>query len=501
MMYILWKLLLTVIIIGLLNQTAFAKVLEGDDLRANIIKRLPSLNHTKLQALMQRVGKEAPEGYFQCLCNSYSVMGTGIGYNPNVTEGDCKDTPYPCVGGNWGCTSYPLPSKIIDRCVKNAKYDDNSTIVDAIVTAIEGLPNEGLPEVPEINLQSLLKDLFEKSCLPIPENINNLNPHKMILPEDILNKNHLSNMTQVDALSKIYSNIMKADNICEASIESKLSIDATQGKGMLGTAGSFVWIVKGKDEFDLFKGYASIVSGKVTDHKNLSKISKNATNLIKVFDYYNKFKSIASTYNDNIDSYQKNTDIKDALSVYKRSKSWNLKKINNSINKFGYTSQIHFYNRIKKLEQKRDEDLDRESPTGAENIICNAAVKLFASDIQKIRCSEIQQKYKKNKFEINYNANKKIRVLLIKSNSNLVKSQILERYRKPLIEKSCNEYIDDRLKNCSANSRRDKPLNHKDINKLWSETKEKIKKWNKTQAKIQEWKDNETKKNIIKPKE
>jgi len=99
-----------------------------------ILDRLSKLNHTKLQDLMHRVSKKAPKGYYQCLCNSYSTMGNGIGYSPNGTGGNCKNAPSPCIGGNWGCVYYPLPSdpKVIEHCIKSAKYDDNSTILDVI---------------------------------------------------------------------------------------------------------------------------------------------------------------------------------------------------------------------------------------------------------------------------------------------------------------------------------------------------------------------------------
>lgn len=154
-MNILIKLLVTAVITAIVSQTVFAKQLEGEALRTNVIKRLPNLNHTKLQALMQRVGKKAPKGYYQCLCNSYSTMGNGIGYSPNRDK-HCDNTD-PCKGGNWGCASYPLPSdsKVIERCMKRAKYDDNSTIIDAIVGAIDDLHVE----------QKIAKDIKTKLCI------------------------------------------------------------------------------------------------------------------------------------------------------------------------------------------------------------------------------------------------------------------------------------------------------------------------------------------------
>ena len=148
-MYILWRFIVTVIIIGLLNQTAFAKVLEGDDLRANITKRLPSLNHTKLQALMQRVGKKPPENFYNCLCRKDgggAAPGVGVSYHPEplkpyTDKWSCHHSGAPCMAQGMGCWRFPLPrdSKIWSYCIEKSKYDDNSTIIDAVVGEVENV--------------------------------------------------------------------------------------------------------------------------------------------------------------------------------------------------------------------------------------------------------------------------------------------------------------------------------------------------------------------------
>jgi hypothetical protein len=509
-MNILVKLLSTIIIITIVSQTAFAKQLEGEALRANVIKRLPKLNHTKLQALMQRVGKKPPKNFYNCLCRKDgggAAMGVSVSYHPEPLKPydekyDCQHSGPPCMAQGYGCWRFPLPNdqNMTNFCIEHAIYDDNSTIVDAIVGTIEGLSEERLPKVAEIGLQSLLKDLFEKSCLPVPENINNLNPHKMILPEDILNKNHLSNMTQVNSLSEIYSNIMKTDNICEASIESKLLIDATQGKGMLGTAGSLVWIVKGKDEFDLFKGYASYTSNKVTGSKAMGKVLSGAHSFIKIADYYNKYRNIVKVYQNNINNYQKNADIMDALAVYRKSKNWDLNKINRVIKRLD-KSLPNLNNAIDSIEKRRQKEvriIDEEEKALGKALLNQ--VKENPNMAPPMHYNNPFALLQLKRRKINKEADRAIEIRLLTITSNQIKNQILREYRKPLIEKSCNEYIDNRLKNCPANIGRDKPLTHKDINKLWDETKMKIKKWNKTQEKIQEWKENKDAENIIKIK-
>lgn len=447
----------------LVNTMAIAAVDQNKTEKIKKIeKRLPKLSETKLKALMEHIGKPVPKNFFSCLCGPGRVAGGG-----------CKHVPGKACwcGGPLGGGGYVgFVKKRYDGCIESKIYDDNTTIIDAIAG---GAVSARSPKVPEIGLQSLLKELFEKSCLPVPKDVDNLNPHEMTWLGDVLDKNHISSMTQTHALSNIYDNILKAANICEASIETKLSIDATQGKGILGTAASLVWIVKGKDQFDIFKGYASL-SAKVEDSIYLSDMSKKALPLIQIFDYYNKYKSLAKTYDNHIDLSQKNSDIKDALAVYKKSKSWNLEQINSSINNFN-KSQTNIFNSIKRIEKERDKQL--KQITDEENILIGAMKEEISNNPNSsagwaygTNLSELQSK----KSEISRDANKRITTWLLTSNSNLIKSQILEQYRKPLIEKSCNEYIDDRLKNCPANIRRDKPLTHEDINKLWDKTKTKI---------------------------
>jgi hypothetical protein len=44
-----------------------------------------------------------------CLCNRYSIMGSGCRYHPQASEG-CPNSGGPCVQGNWGCSRLPLPT-------------------------------------------------------------------------------------------------------------------------------------------------------------------------------------------------------------------------------------------------------------------------------------------------------------------------------------------------------------------------------------------------------
>ena len=148
----LWKIIFTVITSIGINQTAFAEKHEGDVLRNNVTERLPQLNHTKLEALMQRVGKKAPKNFYNCLCRKDgggAAMGVGVSYHPEIVKPynelySCNRAGPPCMASGLGCWRFPLPrdSKMWNYCIEHSKYEDNSTIVDAIVGEVENVHAE-----------------------------------------------------------------------------------------------------------------------------------------------------------------------------------------------------------------------------------------------------------------------------------------------------------------------------------------------------------------------
>lgn len=131
----LWKNTVIVVIVTIMNQVVYAKPLEGDALRNNIVKRLPSLNHAKMEALMHRVGKKVPKNFYDCLCSGHG----GVGGHSNYGKGGCEATGV--LGGHW-TFAIPKDGGTWGYCINRVKYDDNSTIVDKIIAKIEGAENK-----------------------------------------------------------------------------------------------------------------------------------------------------------------------------------------------------------------------------------------------------------------------------------------------------------------------------------------------------------------------
>jgi hypothetical protein len=119
---------------------------DQKDLNTTIIERLASINHNKIESLLKHIGKEAPPNLYNCLCvkdGGGASMGVSVFYHPDIygTYDEryiCNRPGDPCIASGFGCWRFPLPRdpKIWEECLHKAKYEDNSTIVDAIAKEI-----------------------------------------------------------------------------------------------------------------------------------------------------------------------------------------------------------------------------------------------------------------------------------------------------------------------------------------------------------------------------
>lgn len=434
-MYILIKLLLTITVISVLNQTAYAEQLDREALRKNIIKRLPKLNHTKFKALMKRVGKEAPKGYYQCFCHSYSTMGNGIGYSPNRDK-LCDNTD-PCKGGNWGCTSYPLPSdlKVIERCIMSAKYDDNSTIVDAIaieaekihaeqdwnrrkiIDNISALPNEISGDTISLpRLNKLEKELFEK----------NLEYSDKCLPT--LSKNMENSMiwsgNRIDIVDKALAIASQTKNICEESIAVTLYLSSQQG----GTKGEIVvglikpWLPK-----ELTLDPFSVVEDIVGAPPVLSKLNNLKSNIELLDREYGKYKS--------------NIQFDEAYQLFQKSKTWSISK-QNMYEKDISNNIDNIDKEIQSIKKTLELQLYQSLPDAKYGPMFRPNTKIPNEHI------EWKNYHSKNRKSIMM-ATSKIGVLLHKRVGLLLKKNVIHDYRKPLSQKDgCKKFLKERQKEC-----------------------------------------------------
>lgn len=118
-------------------QTDISPKLDVLQRKLPILSAVVNLGHKRFSEFAGRYELTVPNEFYGCLCNSYSIMGTSIGYHPEPTD-DCKKNTAPCKGGNWGCVSYDLPSGpgVWSRCAASLAQGLQRTFIDRIVDRV-----------------------------------------------------------------------------------------------------------------------------------------------------------------------------------------------------------------------------------------------------------------------------------------------------------------------------------------------------------------------------
>ena len=114
----------------------------AETLQERIAQRLPNLAHTKLEALMKRLNRKPPQGFYNCLCSHIPHPGNvGVSYHPGPTgtSPSCSKPGLPCVYAGYGCSrrAFPPDPKAWAACLGSCKYSDGATLVDVIAGEVE----------------------------------------------------------------------------------------------------------------------------------------------------------------------------------------------------------------------------------------------------------------------------------------------------------------------------------------------------------------------------
>ncbi|SMD02246.1 hypothetical protein SAMN02746065_1223 [Desulfocicer vacuolatum DSM 3385] len=96
------------------------------------VKELSKKATRAIEVLLKRSGNIK---VLKCLCNRYSIMGSGCSYHPEPTKGrspSCDNPGPPCMQGNWGCgrrdmasDSYSLQVCQVGKAIREFKRKDN----------------------------------------------------------------------------------------------------------------------------------------------------------------------------------------------------------------------------------------------------------------------------------------------------------------------------------------------------------------------------------------
>lgn len=176
-------------------------ILDNLDNRVATINYIAVLGHERFKKLVEKYEMKVDDGFYQCLCRSKGIMGSGMGYSP-APDKHCNNTD-PCKGGNWGCASSDLPKQGDSwmSCAKRYSLENGSNIFQAF--------DEHVNTRNKFNHNDLVRKLFDRSlkfkdlCLPFM---------------DAKNIEDIQNISKIEILRKAVDISEGAENACEEAI-------------------------------------------------------------------------------------------------------------------------------------------------------------------------------------------------------------------------------------------------------------------------------------------
>ncbi len=121
----------------------FGNISVDSEIANRTMKRLPNLSYNKIETLLNHIDKKPPSNLYHCLCNKIPTASAYMQYHPKSlnTSDSCKEVGDPCVQIGFGCSRRPFPkdSKAWKSCLNSSRYDDGSTVVDAIVAKAKNI--------------------------------------------------------------------------------------------------------------------------------------------------------------------------------------------------------------------------------------------------------------------------------------------------------------------------------------------------------------------------
>ena len=206
---------------------------------------LSQLNHAKMEKLMQRLGKKAPDSFYNCLCRADgggAAAGVGVSYHPQPVKPynkrySCNREGPPCMASGMGCWRFPLPNdeKIWAACMKANPLENAAPIDAAVIHAADLIPSaapaDDTLQVPRLTSEEeqLLERLsaYRELCLP--------NVSRTI--EDIVLWSGKGGAIVKEALEKAAGSA----NVCEEAITVSLFLQGQDGLYPSEVMAATVW--------------------------------------------------------------------------------------------------------------------------------------------------------------------------------------------------------------------------------------------------------------------
>ncbi len=386
------------------------------DNRIYIMNHVVALGHGRFEKLMEKENIKIDDDFYQCLCNSYSIMGTGIGYSP-APDKHCNNNN-PCKGGNFGCVSYDLPSDTSKwmQCSKRYPTKDGDNIFQVLNSSFKS--NNKLDE---IELRNKMENKFRKYnayCLPAVSGASK----KRIL--------NTTDLTRIGIVREAMNIADKAENLCEESIVVKLYLNSQEGRtsGEVALDLIYPWLPP-YINFDKF----SITENLIGSPPIISTLSNIKSNIELLSQEYTVEKS--------------NVQFANALQLFQKSSKWSQEEI------VSYEYQLQ--NSIERIDVDMKFELDNLKRQMLQSLP-DAKYGPQYSPGAKIPNYHFQKQWddyrQKNEKYVKL-TNARIGKMLYKQTGLLIKKNIISKYRKALNKKDgCKKLLKVLKENCNNKS-------------------------------------------------
>lgn len=418
------------------STTEISPALDSLDNRVATMNHIALLGHERFKKLTNKYEMEIDDGFYQCLCRSKGIMGTGLGYSPEPDK-HC-DTTDPCKGGNWGCVSSDLPKKGDSwiNCAKKFRLKDGRNVFQAFDEHVNTSSKFNQDELARNLFNRTLK--FKKACLP---------------SMDAKNIEDIQSIFKGPITRKAIDISESSENICEEAIAINLYLNSNRGLTKPELAISLLkpWVMP--SEYSEVETFVTSDKGK---NYILGQIKSKLIGKIPFSGKVNNLLSNGLIILDSLKAYNMDNNYKEANRLFIKSKDWNSDEVELKEGKLN--EKIDSINNQMKAADDRFEMIYNRDQLELE------AKKYGYKPRNKIELAfspykTTWEKFFDNQQELRKKADQEKRSLGLERMHLQLLKKVISEYRKPLVNKGCEEFIKARMQQCEEKRLRDsRPL-------------------------------------------
>lgn len=418
------------------NKFDISPTLDSLDNRVATMNHIAVLGHERFKKLVDKYEMGIDDGFYQCLCRSKGIMGTGLGYSPEP-DNHC-DTTDPCKGGNWGCVSSDFPKKGDSwiNCAKKYRLKDGHNIFQAFDEHVNTSGKFNQDELARKLFDRTLK--FKKACLP---------------SMDAKNIDDIQSVFKSPITRKAIDISETSENICEEAIEVNLHLNSNRGITRPELAISLLkpWVMP--SEYSEVETFVTSDKGK---NYILEKIKSKLIGEIPFSGKVNNLLSNGLLILDSLKAYNMDNNYKEAHRLFVKSKDWNIDQLESKEGSLNEKIDS-INNQMKNTDDRFEMIYNRDQlELEAKNYGYKPRNKI---ELAFSPHKSIWKKFFKNQQELRKKADLEKRRLGLERMRLQLQIKVISEYRKPLVNKGCEAFIKDRMQQCEEKRRRDsRPL-------------------------------------------